>query len=143
MVEETHHHSGSILRGSLWVRRSQAIGTGVQCTWVRQRQGVEYPLLDHFIVFKILNVKLSCNVLNLISTVFFLPSILATNCESEFASILVLSRGSPYDLAAVLFALRIYAICGRSKLILCLACTLIFSRFAVDIWVSSLEVHSS
>ncbi|EIM89211.1 uncharacterized protein STEHIDRAFT_154890 [Stereum hirsutum FP-91666 SS1] len=63
-----------------------------------------------------------CNVLNLMSTVFFLPSILATN---------------------LLFALRIYAICGRSKLILCVASILIFSRFAVDIWQAGLSTGIS
>lgn len=42
-----------------------------------------------------------------------------------------------YSLFSVLFSLRIYALCGRNKVILTIALIMIIARLAVDTWVSS------
>jgi hypothetical protein len=40
-------------------------------------------------------------------------------------------------LILVLFTLRIYALCGRSKIVICMASAMIFVRLGYDSWVSS------
>lgn len=79
--------------------------------------------------------RFRCRVVAQVSLWFTMISLVTTSRQSPRNTFLF--THSSWRDPPVLFALRVYAICGQSKLILCVALIMIAVRFGVDVWVGA------